>query len=102
MDRKTEADESKIDLRIYIGVFFALMVLTVVTVAASSLQLATTLAITVALIIAVVKGSLVASFFMHLIHEKKWIFFSLVLTFAFFLFLIFLPLLGYFDRVRYH
>ena len=102
MDRKTEAEESIVDVKIYIGVFFALMVLTIVTVAASSLQLATTLAISVALIIAVVKGSLVASFFMHLLHEKRWIFFSLLLTVVFFLFLIFLPVLGYLDRVKYH
>ncbi len=101
MDRKTEAEESKVDLKIYIGVFFALMVLTVVTVAASSLQLATAMAITVALIIALVKGSLVASFFMHLVHEKKWIVYSLVLTVAFFFLLILIPVLSYWDRVQY-
>jgi cytochrome c oxidase subunit 4 len=101
LDRKTEAEESKEDLRIYIGVFVALLILSIVTVAAASLQLATTLAIALALVIATVKGSLVASFFMHLIHEKKWIFFSLLLTLAFFLFLMFLPLFTYLDRVQY-
>ena len=50
-------------------------------------------AITVALIIATMKGSMVASVFMHLSHEKKWIYGSLLLTVVFFIVLLFLPLL---------
>ena len=38
--------------------------------------------VTVALIIATMKGSLVASIFMHLSHEKKWIYGALILTVA--------------------
>jgi cytochrome c oxidase subunit IV len=47
----------------------------------------------VALIIATMKGSMVASVFMHLSHEKKWIYGALLLTVVFFVVLLFLPLL---------
>ena len=40
------------------------------------------LAITVALIIAAMKGSMVAAVFMHLSHEKRWIYGALLLTVA--------------------
>ena len=49
-------------VKVYITVFVALMVLTVATVGVSYLRLAIPLAITVALIIAIAKGSLVASY----------------------------------------
>jgi caa(3)-type oxidase subunit IV len=84
--------DTKKEVRTYVNVFLALMVLTVVTVAISYVQLAVPLAITAALIIATVKGSLVASFFMHLLHENRLIFAALLLTVAFFLVLIFIPL----------
>ncbi len=78
----------------------ALAVLTVVTVAVSYVDFwGVPIAVIVALIIAGTKGSLVASFFMHLIGEKKMIYWSLILTVIFFLVLIFLPLLGHADRV---
>ena len=88
------AEDMKKHVKTYINVFLALMVLTVVTVAISYIHLAVPFAITVALIIAVVKGSLVASFFMHLVNERRMIFAALVLTVVFFLALVFLPLLG--------
>lgn len=64
----------------YVRVFGALLVLTVVTVAASRLHIAVPLAIAVALAIAVLKGSLVAGFFMHLIGERSLIYAALILT----------------------
>jgi caa(3)-type oxidase subunit IV len=57
-------------------------------------------AIIVALIIASIKGSLVASYFMHLISEKKLIFAALGLTVIFFLALIFIPILAMSDRIH--
>ena len=72
---------------------------TVITVAANQVHLAIPLAITVALIIAVFKGSMVASVFMHLSHEKKWIYGALVLTVVFFVVLLFLPLLTTADTI---
>ena len=86
-------------MKLYIGVFVALMILTVLTVAVSYLGLVVPLAITVALIIAVTKGSLVASFFMHLISEKRSIYWALLLTVAFWVALMFLPLLGMVDSI---
>ena len=81
-------------IRIYIGVFIALLVGTTLTVAVArfgSWGIGT--AIGVALLIATVKGSLVASFFMHLIGEKKVILWILVLTLALFLPLMLLPVM---------
>lgn len=78
-------------VRIYITVFVALMVLTIVTVAVSYLHLPVAMAVTVALLVATVKGSLVACYFMHLISEKKLIFAVLVLTAVFFVALLALP-----------
>ena len=57
------------------------------------------LAITVALIIATVKGSAVASVFMHLSHEKKWIYGSLILTVAFFVVLMTVPFFTISDTI---
>jgi cytochrome c oxidase subunit 4 len=78
-------------VRIYISVFVALMVLTIVTVAVSYLHLSTPVAVTVALLVATVKGTLVACYFMHLISEKKLIYAVLVLTAMFFVVLLALP-----------
>ena len=76
-----------------------LLVLTAVTVAANRLHLAVPLAITVALIIAATKGSMVAAVFMHLSHEKKWIYGALLLTVVFFVVLLFVPLLTVSDGI---
>ena len=80
-------------VRVYITVFVALMVLTIVTVAVSRFHLPVPIAVTVALAVAIIKGSLVACYFMHLISEKKLIYAVLLLTVAFFAALLFLPVL---------
>ncbi len=80
-------------VRIYISVFVTLMVLTIVTVAVSRYHLPVPIAVSVALLVATVKGSLVACYFMHLISEKKLIYAVLALTAAFFVVLLFLPVL---------
>ena len=86
-------DPAEIDkhVRVYIMVFVALMVLTIVTVAISRLHLSVPMAVTVALIVATIKGGMVACYFMHLISEKKLILAVLALTFAFFVVLLALP-----------
>jgi cytochrome c oxidase subunit 4 len=73
------------------------MVLTVVTVAVSRFHLPVPVAVTVALIVATIKGSLVACYFMHLISEKKLIYAVLVLTAVFFVALLALPIFTYSD-----
>ena len=97
----THTDEVKKHVKIYINVFLALMVLTVVTVAVSYLDLSIPAAIGLALIVATIKSSLVAGFFMHLIHEKQAIIATLILTVVFFLVLIFVPLFTETDKVTY-
>ena len=89
------ADHGDIDrtVRIYIIVFVALMVLTIVTVAIARLHLPVHLAVALALLVATIKGSLVACYFMHLIAEKRLIYAVLALTAAFFLVLLALPVL---------
>ena len=88
-------DPAEIDrhVRVYITVFVALMALTIITVTVSYLDLSTPMAITVALFIATVKGSLVACYFMHLISEKKLIYAVLVITVIKFAALLALPAL---------
>ena len=78
-------------VRVYITVFVALMVLTIVTVAISRFHFPVPIAVTVALIVAIIKGALVACYFMHLISEKKLIYAVLALTIVFFVALIALP-----------
>ena len=77
----------------------ALLVLTVVTVVASYMPTAVPLAIVIALAIATTKGSLVASVFMHLVGERKAIYWALALTVVFWVFLMSLPLLGQLDSI---
>jgi len=91
-------DEVKKQVRTYVLVFVSLMFLTVVTVTISFFHLETHLAIILALCIAVIKGSLVASYFMHLISEKKLIYAALTLTVVFFLVLMLLPVSHFADR----
>ena len=79
-------------VRVYITVFVTLMVLTIVTVSVSRYHLAVPIAVSVALLVATVKGSLVACYFMHLISEKKLIYAVLVLTAVFFVALLALPI----------
>jgi cytochrome c oxidase subunit IV len=89
-------------VRIYITVFVALMVLTIITVAISRLHLPIHLAVTVALLVATVKGSLVACYFMHLISEKKLIYAVLALTAVFFAALLALPVVTVHDGYWIH
>jgi cytochrome c oxidase subunit 4 len=91
--------EVKQTIRKYMMVGAALFAGTVITVLANRVHLVVPLAITVALIIATVKGSLVAAVFMHLSHEKKWIYASLILTVVFFAVLMMLPILSISDHI---
>ena len=86
-------------VRGYFMIGAALLVFTAITVAANQFHLAVPAAITVALIIATMKGSMVAAVFMHLSHEKRWIYGALLLTVAFFIVLMFVPLLTTLDHI---
>lgn len=92
-------EEIKKETRTYVLVFVALAALTVITVGVSYLHLSFGAAVLLALLIATIKGSLVAAFFMHLISERKLVYAVLILTLAFFVALLFLPLGSYFDKL---
>ena len=83
----------------YILIGTSLLVLTVLTVWTSYFTVTVGVSIVIALIIATIKGSLVASFFMHLVSEKKLILIVLIITVVFFIALIFLPLSDTMDNV---
>jgi cytochrome c oxidase subunit 4 len=89
-------------IRTYLMIGGLLFVATVVTVLANLVELAVPAAITVALIIASIKGSMVAAVFMHLSNEKKWIYASLLLTIVFFIVLMFIPLFTTYDTYGTH
>jgi cytochrome c oxidase subunit 4 len=89
-------------VRIYITVFVSLMALTIITVAISRFHLPIHLAVTVALFVAIIKGSLVACYFMHLIAEKKLIYAVLALTAFFFAALLALPVITHSDGFWIH
>jgi len=87
------------NIRKYVMIGVALLVFTAITVAANQLHFAVPLAITVALIIAITKGSMVAAVFMHLSNEKKWIYGALLLTVVFFLVLLSVPMFTTMDTI---
>ena len=89
-------------VKVYITVFVALMILTVVTVAISRFHPPVAIAVTIALLVATIKGSLVACYFMHLISEKKLIYAVLIVTALFFIALLALPVLTVHDGFWIH
>lgn len=86
-------------IKTYMMVGAALFVFTGITVAVNQIHLAVPMAITLALIIASMKGSMVAGIFMHLSHEKKWIYGSLILTAIGFAILMLVPSLTIGDSI---
>jgi len=86
-------------VRSYIAVFVLLMIFTVITVAVSRFHFGVPIAITVALIIASIKGSMVATVFMHLSYERKWIYGALILTGLGFLILMSVPSFTMMDHI---
>ena len=95
----SDAASVKSSIRTYMMIGAALLVFTVITVAVNQVHLAVPLAITVALIIATMKGSMVAAVFMHLNHERKWIYGALLLTVVFFIVLMCVPMFTTMDNI---
>ena len=94
-----DLEKTQKTIKMYLVVGVSLLVFTVITVAVNQVHLAVPAAITVALIIATMKGSMVASVFMHLSHERKWIYGALVLTVLFFIVLMSVPLFTQMDNI---
>jgi caa(3)-type oxidase subunit IV len=86
-------------IRTYWMIGAALFVFTGITVAVNQVHLTIPLAITVALIIATMKGSMVAAVFMHLNHERLWIYWALALTVIGFLILMTVPKFTTMDHI---
>jgi len=100
MSSSSDPAAIKKSIRTYGIIGGLLFVFTGITVGVNLIHLSSVaLAITVALIIATMKGSMVASIFMHLAHEKKWIYGALVLTVVFFVVLMLLPGLTIADSI---
>src|SRR3954447_4376852 len=97
-------DHHDIDRQVktYIVVFVTLMALTLITVAISRLHLPVHEAIAIALVVATIKGGLVASYFMHLISERKLIYWVLGFTVACFFAVLLLPLWTHYDPILNH
>ena len=86
-------------VRLYFMIGAALLVFTGITVGANQFHFALPIAVTVALVIACMKGSMVASVFMHLSHERKWIYGALLLTVVFFVVLMSIPIFTVMDGI---
>src|SRR3954471_19599160 len=95
----SDHESIKKSIRSYMMIGAALFVFTGITVAVNQVHLAVPLAITVALIIATMKGSMVASVFMHLSHERQWIYGALILTVIGFAILMLVPSLTMNDHI---
>jgi cytochrome c oxidase subunit 4 len=91
-------DDIKKHVKVYVGVFLALLVGTIITVLVSFVDFGGAWKnISIALVIATVKAGLVAAFFMHLSAEKKTIYAILITTVFFFAGLMALTLLSFMD-----
>ena len=89
---ESDVEHVRQHIKVYVTIFVALAVLTVVTVGISYLHLPTGFAIALAMVVATVKAGLVAGYFMHLISEEKVILWVLLLCGAFLFVLFILPL----------
>ena len=58
------------------------------------------MAVAIALFIALIKGSLVACYFMHLISEKKLIYSVLIVTVLFFFFALLIPVMTESENIH--
>ncbi len=95
-----DLEELNSHVRTCIAIFVGLLALTMITVSVSYLDLPVPAAISLALCIALVKGSMVVSIFMHLVSEKEIIFWSLSLTVIFFIFLMAIPVITQEDIIK--
>ena len=87
------SDDIKHHIITYRNVFIALLFLTGVTVGASYIEFGSVaLGLFVGLLIASIKGFLVAANFMHLDNEKSFIYGTLIVTIVFFFVLLTIPL----------
>lgn len=99
MDPKTDVQKH---IKGYIAILAGLIVLTLVSVGISQLDLRAGVRVFLVLVIASIQATLSVAYLMHLNWERRFVHVLLILTLFFFLSLLFLPTLTYFDRVEYH
>jgi len=99
-NRNDHIEDIQHHVKVYMNVFIALAFLTILTVAVSYLEVSFIEAFFIAITVATIKGSLVLSYFMHLITERQTIIWILVITFIAFLILLFIPLISLTDQVN--
>ena len=87
------------DIKRHIVIYAFLLVSTVVNFIVSKQHVFGERTVVAVLGIAILQGSLVACFFMHLISEKKVIYLFLVMIVIFFIALFFLPILSFFGKI---
>jgi len=81
---RAHADHDKNAPKLYLGILIILLILTCITVAASYVQFGSGMAnVAIALTIATIKATLVALFFMHLLHDRPMNSVIIVMAFAF-------------------
>jgi cytochrome c oxidase subunit IV len=88
-------------LATYLKTFGALMVLTVITVGASYVDLGTSVNLAIAILIATVKATVVAAFFMHLIHDSRYNALALISSVVFLLIFVGFTMLDTLARGAY-
>ena len=93
-----QVEDIQLHIKVYMNVFIALVVLTLVTVAVSFLKVSFIEAFFIAITVATIKGSLVLSYFMHLLDEKPAVIWILATTMIAFLILMFIPLISMTDH----
>lgn len=93
----SEAHNSQKEVRKYMAVFGGLLILTFITVSASGFRSGITIGVFIALIIATIKGGLVACNFMHLTAEKKLVYMVLLLAVFFLISMMALICSAYFS-----
>tara|TARA_B100002019_G_scaffold38713_1_gene32441 strand:+ start:957 stop:1280 length:324 start_codon:yes stop_codon:yes gene_type:complete len=98
--KENHAEDIQHHIKVYVNVFIALAILTVVTVAVSFLDVSFIEAFFIAITVATIKGSLVLSFFMHLLEEKPAVIWILATTMVAFLILMFIPLISLTDQAN--
>ena len=97
----SDSNGSKAHPKIFWTVGAILFVLTAGTVWASTWEIGAGLGLAVALIIATVKGSMVANYFMHITSEKGIIAMVLIVTLFFFMLVFALPIGEILDHAGY-
>ena len=98
--KENHVEDIQHQIKVYVNVFIALAILTVVTVAVSFLDVSFIEAFFIAITVATIKGSLVLSFFMHLLEEKPAVIWILATTMVAFLILMFIPLISLTDQAN--